>query len=116
MTSFRDAATAGCLCSAHSEKILHPQIRIAGWMTQQLSAYDHPAACAGGEATYGSYEGLARNPDVDLVYVNAIHTTHKDMSVLMLEHGKHVLSEKPIAVSRDPNYPDLEADLVLSHL
>ena len=52
----------------------------------------------GGETTYGSYEGLASNPDVDLVYVNAIHTTHKDMSVLMLEHGKHVLSEKPIAV------------------
>ncbi len=35
---------------------------------------------------------------MDVVYVNAIHTTHKDMSVLMLQHGKHVLSEKPIAV------------------
>ena len=54
--------------------------------------------CTGGHTTYGSYEGLASDPDVDLVYVNAIHTTHKDMSVLMLEHGKHVLSEKPIAV------------------
>ena len=60
------------------------------------------ALVPGGETTYGSYEGLASNPDVDLVYVNAIHTTHKDMSVLMLEHGKHVLSEKPIAVRLTP--------------
>ena len=53
---------------------------------------------AGGLKTYGSYQELAEDPDVDVVYVNAIHTTHKDMTVLMLQHGKHVLSEKPIAV------------------
>ena len=61
-------------------------------------AFRSPLYPAGGLKTYGSYQDLAEDPDVDVVYVNAIHTTHKDMSVLMLEHGKHVLSEKPIAV------------------
>ena len=36
------------------------------------------------------------------MYVNAIHTTHKDISTLMLSKGKHVLSEKPIAVGALP--------------
>ena len=64
-----------------------------------------PSGClhAGGKAAYGSYEEVAQNPDVDLVYVNPIHTTHKDTTELMLEHGKHVLCEKPIAVRRDPD-------------
>ena len=38
------------------------------------------------------------DPQVDAAYVNAIHVTHKDLAIAMLEGGKHVLSEKPIAV------------------
>lgn len=53
---------------------------------------------AGGCNTYGTLEDLADDPDVDAAYVNAIHVTHKDLSIAMLEGGKHVLSEKPIAV------------------
>lgn len=45
------------------------------------------------------YEALAQDPDVDIVYVSNIHPAHKDASILMMDHGKHVLCEKPLAVS-----------------
>lgn len=45
------------------------------------------------------YEALAKDPDVDIVYVSNIHPAHKDASMLMMDHGKHVLCEKPLAVS-----------------
>ena len=47
----------------------------------------------------GSYEELAQSPVVDIVYVSNIHTLHKETVLLMLRHGKHVLCEKPLAVS-----------------
>ena len=45
------------------------------------------------------YEELAKDPDVDIVYVSNIHPAHKDTRIIMLDHGKHVLCEKPLAVS-----------------
>ena len=48
---------------------------------------------------YSSYEELARDPDIDIVYVASPHNLHKDNTILCLEHGKAVLCEKPIAVN-----------------
>jgi predicted dehydrogenase len=51
-----------------------------------------PARC------YDDYAALAEDPDVDVVYVASIHTQHKAQVMLLLESGKHVLCEKPMAV------------------
>ena len=48
---------------------------------------------------YGSYEQLAQDNDVDIVYVGTIHPTHYDCSMKMLEYNKHVLCEKPITMN-----------------
>ena len=53
----------------------------------------------GAERSYGSYEELAKDPGVDVVYVANPHNFHKDSSILCLEHGKGVLCEKPFTVS-----------------
>jgi predicted dehydrogenase len=47
------------------------------------------------DRTYGTYLDLAKDPDVDIVYVSSIHPFHKEMVKLFLSHGKHVLVEKP---------------------
>lgn len=47
------------------------------------------------EQTYGSYADLARDSSVDIVYIASIHPLHKSMVELFLNHGKHVLVEKP---------------------
>ncbi|KAJ1525628.1 hypothetical protein ONE63_008846 [Megalurothrips usitatus] len=49
---------------------------------------------------HSSYEDLAKNPDVDVVYVGVINTQHFQVSKLMLEHGKHVLCEKPLCMNQ----------------
>lgn len=48
---------------------------------------------------YGSYEELASDPDVDVVYVATPHNLHLSNTLMCLENGKHVLCEKPFAVN-----------------
>lgn len=49
---------------------------------------------------YDSYEALANDADVQAVYIATPHTSHKDNTLLCLNHGKHVLCEKPFAVNK----------------
>ena len=40
---------------------------------------------------------LARDSDIDGVYIASPNSLHCEQAILMMEHGKHVLCEKPIA-------------------
>jgi predicted dehydrogenase len=51
------------------------------------------------ERAWGSYLELARDPDLDAVYVASPHSLHEEHSILCLEAGKHVLCEKPFALN-----------------
>ncbi len=51
------------------------------------------------EIAYGSYEELAKDTNVDIVYIASPHTFHYEHSLLCLRNGKHVLCEKPMAIS-----------------
>ena len=57
------------------------------------------AARHGIDAVAGSYEELVARSDVDVVYVAAPHSEHHPLAMLAISAGKHVLIEKPIAVS-----------------
>jgi len=48
---------------------------------------------------FASYEDLASFDGVDAVYIGTPHALHTPNAILMLNHGKAVLSEKPIAVN-----------------
>lgn len=48
---------------------------------------------------HGSYDDLANDPDVDVVYVATPHPFHKEHSILCLNAGKAVLCEKPLAIN-----------------
>jgi predicted dehydrogenase len=48
---------------------------------------------------YGDYAGLAEDPDVDIVYVATPQSRHEADTLLYVEAGKHVLCEKPFALS-----------------
>jgi len=51
------------------------------------------------EKSYGSYEELVSDPDIDIVYIATPHNMHYENTILALDHGKHVLCEKPFAVN-----------------
>lgn len=48
---------------------------------------------------FSSYEAMAMSDEIDAAYIAVPHSGHKDCSILMLRHGKHVICEKPLAVN-----------------
>ncbi|MEZ4852123.1 MAG: Gfo/Idh/MocA family oxidoreductase [Bacteroidia bacterium] len=48
---------------------------------------------------HSSYEALAKDPEVDAIYVANPHPYHLESTLLCLENGKPVLCEKPMAIN-----------------
>ena len=48
---------------------------------------------------YASYEQVAHDPDIDVVYVGTPHPFHKANTLMCLNAGKAVLCEKPFAIN-----------------
>ncbi|KAJ6625029.1 Trans-1,2-dihydrobenzene-1,2-diol dehydrogenase [Pseudolycoriella hygida] len=48
---------------------------------------------------YSSYEELATDSNVEVVYIGVLNPQHYSVAMLMLENGKHVLCEKPLCMN-----------------
>ena len=49
---------------------------------------------------HASYEALANDPELDVIYIATPHPMHKDNSMLCLDGGKAVLCEKPFTINQ----------------
>jgi len=63
-------------------------------VTAEAFAKDFPA-----RYTHDSYEALAINPEVDIIYVASPHGLHHEHTLLCLQHRKAVLCEKAFAIN-----------------
>lgn len=57
---------------------------------------------------YGGYEKLAADSEIDIVYIGAINPAHLEISLMMLDAGKHILCEKPLTLNEKQSKKLLE--------
>ena len=69
---------------------------IAGRQPDKAKAY---AEQFGFRRAYGSYDALLADPEVEAVYIPLPNHLHCEWTIRALRSGKHVLCEKPLAVS-----------------
>ncbi len=87
-----------------TEKVI-PAMRRGQWSdvtaiaSRDLERARTAAAALGIPKAYGSYEDLLADPDIDAVYNPLPNDLHVPWTMAAAEHGKHVLCEKPIAMS-----------------
>ncbi|KXI24275.1 Gfo/Idh/MocA family protein [Photobacterium sanguinicancri] len=58
----------------------------------RAEAFSETFACP---VSYGSYDEMAKDPNIDAVYIATVHPFHQPLAELFLSHKKHVLVEKP---------------------
>ena len=42
---------------------------------------------------------MASDPEIDAIYIGTPNSTHHDLAILCMRHGKHILCEKPMAAN-----------------
>ena len=73
--------------------------RVVAIASRELAKARGAANEAGIERAWGSYEELLADPEVDAIYNPLPNHLHVPWSIRAAEAGKHVLCEKPIALS-----------------
>lgn len=76
-----------------------PGVELYGAASRSLEKAKDFGERFGVKRTYGSYEELVADPEIELVYIATPHSEHYKNAILCLEHGKHVLCEKAFAVN-----------------
>ena len=72
---------------------------IAAIASRDLNKAQTAAKALGIPKAYGSYEALLADPEIDAIYNPLPNHLHVPWSIKAAEAGKHVLCEKPIALS-----------------
>lgn len=74
---------------------------LAAVMSRDIGRAEAFAQKHGAETAYDDLEALLRDPAVDVVYIASPNALHAEQTVRVAQAGKHVLVEKPMALSVD---------------
>src|SRR5439155_22802698 len=76
-----------------------PDSGVVAVMSSQLERARHYAENNSIPHAYGSLEAILADPQVDVVYISTTNELHKEQTIAAAKAGKHVFSEKPLAVT-----------------
>jgi xylose dehydrogenase (NAD/NADP) len=95
----------GLLSTARINRRLIPAIRATGRAellavaSRDQSRAEAYAAEWGIPRAHGSYEALLADPEIEVVYISLPNSLHAEWTIRAARAGKHVLCEKPLALS-----------------
>jgi D-xylose 1-dehydrogenase (NADP+, D-xylono-1,5-lactone-forming) len=95
----------GLLSTAHINRRLIPVIkssphsRLVAVASRDPATADAYARQWGIGRAHGSYEALLADPEINIVYISLPNHLHAEWAIRALTAGKHVLCEKPLALS-----------------
>jgi predicted dehydrogenase len=94
----------GILGTGGIARLFTTDLNLAGFTVAAVGSRTQESADAfaaehGIPRAHGSYEALVSDPEVDAIYVSTPHPFHAAGALLAIEHGKHVLVEKPFTLN-----------------
>jgi predicted dehydrogenase len=78
-----------------------PRHELVAIASRELARAEHYAAQWGIPRAYGAYQDLLSADDVDAIYVPLPNSLHAPWTIAAMRAGRHVLCEKPMALTLD---------------
>lgn len=78
---------------------ISPRNKLRAVASRDLQKAQAYAAEKGIERAIGSYDALIADPEIDVVYISLPNTLHVEWAIKAAAAGKHVLCEKPLALT-----------------
>lgn len=92
----------GFICDEFMEAAAQvPEFSLTAWYSRDRERGERFAEKYGAGAVYTELEELASSKLVDAVYIASPNSIHCEQSILMMEHGKHVICEKPVSSNEE---------------
>ncbi|MFM8320828.1 MAG: Gfo/Idh/MocA family protein, partial [Chloroflexota bacterium] len=92
-------AGTGFIGPAHVEGLRRSGIPVLGLVENTPEKASEKAAEMGIPRTYPSFEAMIADPDIDIVHLATPNVLHHPMAKAALLAGKHVVCEKPLAMT-----------------
>jgi predicted dehydrogenase len=94
-------AGTGFMGWVHAEALRRVGVRLVGVLGSSPEKSQQAAARYGADRAYDSYEELLADDAVHAVHINTPNRLHVEMATQALEAGKHVMCEKPLAMTSE---------------
>jgi 1,5-anhydro-D-fructose reductase (1,5-anhydro-D-mannitol-forming) len=78
-----------------------PSCRVVAVLSGSPARGAELAAEAGGARVYHELDALLADPEVDAVFISTVNELHAEQTIAAARAGKHVLCEKPLALTLD---------------
>lgn len=88
-------ATSFCKALQRSERV-----NIYGIASRDEKRANEFASTFGATKTYNSYDAIAQDPDIDVIYIATPHSFHAGPAITCLANKKPVVCEKPLTLDR----------------
>ncbi|MET7679636.1 Gfo/Idh/MocA family oxidoreductase [Streptomyces sp. NPDC005423] len=92
-------ATGGIAAAFTADLVAAPDAEVVAVASRSEASAKAFAERFGIERAYGGWEALARDEDIDVVYVATPHSAHRAAAGLCLEAGRNVLCEKAFTLN-----------------